>query len=132
MFKVTRDILFCYGHRLMGYSGKCRHPHGHNGRAEIEMTCKRVNDLGMVMDFDEIKKHIQTWIDENFDHKMILRKDDPLVATLKKMGEPVYLFEDNPTAENIAKEVFKIAKGKGLPVTRVTVWETDKSSATYY
>ena len=131
MFKVTREIPFCYGHRLMEYSGKCRHPHGHNGRAEIEMAAERLSPLGMVMDFDEIKKHLQTWIDENFDHKMILRKDDPLVATLQQMKEPIYLFEDNPTAENIAKEIYRIAKEKGLPVIRVTVWETEKSAATY-
>ena len=28
MYKVTREIHFCYGHRLLNYDGKCRHLHG--------------------------------------------------------------------------------------------------------
>ena len=35
MFRVSQNIEFCYGHRLLNYSGKCRHLHGHNGRAVI-------------------------------------------------------------------------------------------------
>ena len=35
MFRVTRQIDFCYGHRLLNYEGKCRYLHGHNGRAVI-------------------------------------------------------------------------------------------------
>jgi 6-pyruvoyltetrahydropterin/6-carboxytetrahydropterin synthase len=105
MFHVTREIAFCYGHRLMNYAGKCRHPHGHNGRAEITLSSDRLNELGMVRDFDDIKTHVQSWIDKNFDHQMILRKDDPLVDVLKTWGEPYYLLDDNPTAENIAREI---------------------------
>ena len=32
MFRATKEIHFCFGHRLMNYVGKCRHLHGHNGR----------------------------------------------------------------------------------------------------
>ena len=131
MFKVTREIHFCYGHRLMDYAGKCRHPHGHNGRVEVELSASQLDKQGMVMDFEEIKKRLQSWIDENLDHQMLLRKDDPLMDVLKKMKEPYYLLDDNPTAENIAREIFMVAKKKGLPVTRVTLWETEKSYATY-
>lgn len=131
MFKVTREIHFCYGHRLMDYAGKCRHPHGHNGRAEVELTARRLDRRGMVMDFEEIKKHLQVWIDENLDHQMLLRRDDPLVTVLRRMREPVYLLDDNPTAENIAREIYRVAKKKRLPVTQVILWETEKSFATY-
>ena len=37
MYRVTREIDFCYGHRLLNYEGKCRHLHGHNGRAVITL-----------------------------------------------------------------------------------------------
>jgi 6-pyruvoyltetrahydropterin/6-carboxytetrahydropterin synthase len=131
MYKVTRQIHFCYGHRLMDYAGKCRHPHGHNGLAEVEISARKLDRRGMVMDFEEIKRHLQVWIDENLDHQMILRKDDPLLEIFGKLGEPVYRLSDNPTAENIAREIFRVAKKKGLPVTRVTLWETEKSFATY-
>ena len=65
MYTIMREIHFCYGHRLMNYKGKCRHPHGHNGRVEIELTRPQLDKLGMVMDFEEIKKHLQKWIDEH-------------------------------------------------------------------
>lgn len=131
MFRITLEIHFCYGHRLMDYRGKCGHPHGHNGLVEIELSSAKLDRQGMVMDFEVIKKRVQTWIDEALDHRMILRRDDPLAAFLKKSGEPVYVMKDNPTAENIAKEIYGVARAKALPVTRVTVWETPKSCATY-
>ena len=131
MFTVTREIHFCYGHRLLNYAGKCRHPHGHNGRAQVELGSPRLNRLGMVMDFEDIKERLQRWMDENLDHRMILNRRDPLVAVFRKMGEPFYLLDGNPTAENIAREIFRVARRRGLPVKRVTVWETEKSSAGY-
>jgi 6-pyruvoyltetrahydropterin/6-carboxytetrahydropterin synthase len=131
MFKVVREMHFCYGHRLRDYSGKCRHPHGHNGKAEIELSSHSLDARGMVMDFDDIKRTLQTWIDQNFDHQMLLRRDDPLVKVFRDMNEPVYLMDANPTSENIAREIFLAGKSQKLPITRVTVWETDKSFATY-
>jgi 6-pyruvoyltetrahydropterin/6-carboxytetrahydropterin synthase len=62
---------------------------------------------------------------------MILRRDDPLVKALETLGEPMYLVESNPTVERIARLVFDISREQGLPVTRVTVWETPSSWATY-
>jgi 6-pyruvoyltetrahydropterin/6-carboxytetrahydropterin synthase len=115
----------------MDYEGKCRHPHGHNGRVEVELSARSLDRRGMVMDFEEIKTHLQAWIDEHLDHQMLLRKDDPLAKVLRDLGEPVYLFKDNPTAESIAKEIFRAARAKKLPVARVTLWETPKSSANY-
>ena len=79
MFNVTKVIHFCYGHRLLNYDGKCRYLHGHNGRVEIELSSKRLDRLGMVRDFTEIKREIQTWIDRHLDHKMILCRRDPVL-----------------------------------------------------
>ena len=50
---------------------------------------------------------------------------------LRNMGEPVYTLDSNPTAERIAQLIFDVARDQGLPVARVTVWETPTSSATY-
>jgi 6-pyruvoyltetrahydropterin/6-carboxytetrahydropterin synthase len=131
MFRVSREIDFCYGHRLMNYVGKCRHLHGHNGRALITFEAGGLDDRGMVLDFGEIKAMLSRWIDDNLDHRMILRRDDPAVAVLQQLGEPMYLLDVNPTAENIAKLIFDTAAAQGLPVVEVRLWETPRCFATY-
>lgn len=131
MFRVTREISFCYGHRLLNYDGKCRHLHGHNGRAVITMSSSRLDDLGMVMDFGLLKKVVGGWIDDQLDHRMLLHRKDPVREYLQSLGEPIFLMDVNPTAENIAKLIFDFARSKGFPVDEVKLWETDSCYATY-
>jgi 6-pyruvoyltetrahydropterin/6-carboxytetrahydropterin synthase len=131
MFQVTKEIRFCYGHRLLHYEGKCRHLHGHNGRAVITLAAAALDPRGMVMDFSEIKRVVGAWIDAHLDHRMILHKDDPVLPALKQQGEPVYLVDVNPTAENIAKLIYDFALNQSFPVIEVTLWETDDSYAVY-
>jgi 6-pyruvoyltetrahydropterin/6-carboxytetrahydropterin synthase len=131
MFRVSREIDFCYGHRLLHYEGKCRHLHGHNGRAIITIETESLDGKGMVIDFNEIKRRINTWIDEHIDHRMILHRKDPIVPMLKKLGEPMYLLDVNPTAENIAKLIADTAREQGVPVVEVRLWETPHCYATY-
>jgi 6-pyruvoyltetrahydropterin/6-carboxytetrahydropterin synthase len=85
----------------------------------------------MVADFNDIKRIVKTWVDRELDHKMILRRDDPLVQALQALGEPMYLVDSNPTVERIARLIYDISREQGLPVSRVTVWETPTSWATY-
>ena len=131
MFRVTREIRFCYGHRLLNYDGKCKHLHGHNGKAVIVLETPALDPLGMVVDFTQIKEKVGTWIDVTLDHQMILHRDDPALPFLQKQGEPVYVVDVNPTAENIAKLIFDRVKAQGFPVIEVTLWETESSFATY-
>src|SRR5437868_7917555 len=119
MFRVTREIRFCYGHRLLNYDGKCRHLHGHNGRAVIVLEAPRLDGLGMVVDFSRIKSVISSWINETLDHKMILHKDDPVLPYLRQHNEPVFTLDVNPTAENIAKLIGDYTASQGLPVVEV-------------
>src|SRR5687768_3803563 len=120
MYSVTKKIEFCYGHRLLDYDGICKHPHGHNAVAEIEVRTGSLDN-----------RNVKGWIDETIDHQMVLRRDDPLVAPLQALGEPMFLVDSNPTVEHIAKVIFDHAAGAGLPVVRVTVWETPTSFASY-
>ena len=131
MYTVTKHIPFCYGHRLLNYEGKCRHLHGHNGRVEIELSARQLDRRGMVVDFDEIKQTLKTWIDESLDHKMLLCTDDPILKVLQDLGEPCYPMEENPTAENIAKLIFEYAASRKFPVSEVRLWETETSYAAY-
>ena len=131
MYSVTKRIEFCYGHRLLDYEGICRHPHGHNAVAEVEIRSDTLDPRNMVVDFNDIKRLVKGWIDRELDHKMILRRDDPLARSLADLGEPVFLLDSNPTAERIAQLLFDIGREHGLPVARVTLWETPTSWATY-
>ncbi|MGL6195993.1 MAG: 6-pyruvoyl trahydropterin synthase family protein [Thermoguttaceae bacterium] len=129
MFTVSREFTFCYGHRLPDYNGKCANIHGHNGKVEILLESESLDSQGMVVDFSELKDKIGHWLEETLDHKLILRNDDPLVAVLQQMEEPIFLMENSPTAENLAKLVYNHAKLLGLPIKSVRFWETEKCRA---
>ena len=116
MFRVTKEIHFCYGHRLLNYNGKCRNLHGHNGRAVVTLEAPALDRLGMVVDFTEIKRVLGRWIDDVLDHRMLLHRDDPIIPELRSQGEPFVELDVNPTAENIARLIFEYAAGHGLPV----------------
>jgi len=131
MYLVTKRIEFCYGHRLLDYDGVCKHPHGHNAVAEIDVRTDRLDARNMVADFSDIKRLVKGWIDRELDHKMILRHDDPLVVPLKELGEPMYLLESNPTVERIARLIFEKTAELGFHVVSVRVWETPSSFAAY-
>ena len=131
MYHVTKRIDFCYGHRLLDYDGICKHPHGHNAVVEIDVRTDQLDRRNMVADFGDIKRLVKGWIDRELDHKMILRRDDPLVRPLQDLGEPIYLLDSNPTVERIAKLIFDQARQLGLAVESVRVWETPTSVATY-
>jgi 6-pyruvoyltetrahydropterin/6-carboxytetrahydropterin synthase len=131
MFRVTREIDFCYGHRLLNYEGKCRHLHGHNGRVWITIEAADLDARGMVRDFSEIKHAVSRWIEEQLDHRMILRRDDPAIRLLEELGEPCYVMDLNPTAENIAKLIYDYVAALGFPVVEVRLWETPRCFATY-
>ncbi len=131
MYKVTKHIDFCYGHRLLNYEGQCRHLHGHNGRIEVDIESDKLDARGMVVDFSDIKRVLKAWIDETLDHRMLLNKADPLVPVLQQRGELHYIMDENPTAESIAKLIFNHARSQGLPVVEIRLWETPTSYATY-
>ena len=129
--KVTKEIHFCYGHRLLNYRGKCKDLHGHNGKVEIEVSSQSLDRRGMVVDFGDINRIVKEWIDQVLDHKLLLAREDPLVPVLLNLNEPLFLMDTNPTAENIAKLIYEYAHSQGLAVTEVRLWETATSFATY-
>src|SRR5258707_12827154 len=131
MYSVTREISFCYGHRLLDYEGKCRHLHGHNGKAVITLAANGLDQLGMVLDFSRLKRVVGGWIDDALDHKMLLHKDDPMLPFLQAKCEPVFVLEVNPTAENIPRLIFDYTEQQGFPVVEVRLLETDTCYASY-
>jgi 6-pyruvoyltetrahydropterin/6-carboxytetrahydropterin synthase len=131
MYRVSKEIWFCYGHRLLNYNGKCANLHGHNGKAVITVETASLDELGMVVDFSLMKQRIGKWIDDVLDHKMLLNVADPIIPELPRLGEPYVPCDFNPTAENLAKMIYDHAIEQGFPVVDVTLWETENSYASY-
>jgi 6-pyruvoyltetrahydropterin/6-carboxytetrahydropterin synthase len=130
-FQVTKVIEFSYGHRLLNHDGKCRHLHGHNGLVEVDLDAEALDKMGMVIDFSVVNDVVKAWINENLDHRTLLRHDDPLTPLLQGAGEPLFTMDENPTAENIAKLIWTAARDAGLQVAEVRLWETSTSRAAY-
>ena len=131
MYTVTKIIHFCYGHRLLNYKGPCKHLHGHNAKVEIDVASETLDSLGMAADFSDIKDKIKTWIDQTLDHKLLLNVCDPIIPFLVETKEPHFIFEENPTAENIAKLIFDKARAMDFNVKQVRLWETPEACASY-
>jgi 6-pyruvoyltetrahydropterin/6-carboxytetrahydropterin synthase len=130
-YLVTKTIEFSYGHRLLEHNGKCRYLHGHNGILEVDIDAAELDAMGMVIDFARVSEVVKGWVDTNLDHRMLLCRADPLVEVLTRAGEPLYLMDDNPTAENIAGLVWHAARANGLNVSEIRLWETSTSRASY-
>ncbi|GAB6048120.1 6-pyruvoyl tetrahydropterin synthase family protein [Methyloparacoccus murrellii] len=131
MYTITKDVYFCYGHRLMAHPGKCRHLHGHSVKAAITVAAPALNEQGMVCDFADISAVAHRYIDTVLDHNLLLHRDDPLVPALEQAGERFLLLEEHPTAECLARMIYEEVKAQGLNVQRVSLWETTSACASY-
>lgn len=140
MISATRFHDFSAGHRVVGHEGKCIHFHGHNYRAHFTVVATGttpLDDCGRVLDFSVINTHLCHWLEDNWDHKMILWEDDPFSKMLDRWDSfGVCIVPFNPTAENMAKHLVEVVGPAQLRLTRcelvtVTMEETRKCSATY-
>lgn len=143
---VTRRLEIDAGHRLIGHAGKCRHLHGHRYVFELMISAELGAD-GMVLDFGTVKRVVGGWLDEHWDHGMILQDGDDLVDALgletvpivvtvagrdpeesnelrayRFVKEPkVFLLNRPPTAEVLAEELLHVASLLLHPVKVVSV-----------
>ncbi len=131
MYTITKEVFFCYGHRLMNHPGKCRNLHGHSVKASITIKAEQLNEQGMVCDFADIKECAEKFIDEQLDHNFLLHKDDAIIPLLKQQNERFLALDEHPTAEILAKMIFHHLKKTGFQVDKVTLWETESASACY-
>ncbi|MFW5872193.1 MAG: 6-pyruvoyl trahydropterin synthase family protein, partial [bacterium] len=77
MESCVRKIHFCYGHRVVKHENKCANLHGHNGVVWIHATpTKQKDQVGRIIDFSVLKQKVGGWIDEHWDHTMILWEQD--------------------------------------------------------
>ncbi len=134
---ITRYHDFSAGHRLPK-GGKSSRMHGHNYRVHWTVRAGHLNEDGMIVDFSSAMKIPAIWLEEHWDHKMLLWQDDPFRAYYDKLPKevfaPVYL-PCKPTTEELAAlllEIFQeLLNNHGVTVVSVHVEETRKCSATY-
>lgn len=138
MSKVTaiRYHDISCGHRVHGHEGKCRFLHGHNYRVHFECEAPELDAVGRVIDFSVIKEKLCEWLETNWDHHFLVWTEDPAAPKLLLIDTSIVLVPFNPTAENMAKhlvEVVGVAQlaGTGVTLTKVTIEETAKCSATF-
>ena len=105
---------------LNGHEGACKRMHGHNWKVEVEVCGNKLDNIGMVIDFKEIRNMTKGVVDQ-LDHRF-LNDLDPF----KKI---------NPTAENIAQYIYKelseVMNDKQIEVKSIKLWETEKSAVTF-
>lgn len=134
---ATRYHDFSYGHRVYGHESKCAHLHGHNGRVHFTVQADNgLDDIGRVLDFSVIKDRLCQWLEENWDHKMLVWIEDPIHVSLAVVDPTVVWVHFNPTAENMAKHLVEeigpaVLQGTGCKLIKVVFEETTKCCATF-
>lgn len=116
--KIVTD--FAAAHTLRGYPGACSRMHGHNWKVEVEVQASQLDDVGMGIDFKEIKQATRRITDE-LDHYYL--NDIPPFDRV------------NPTAENIASYIYQavseLINSERVTVKAVTLWETERACVRY-
>jgi 6-pyruvoyltetrahydropterin/6-carboxytetrahydropterin synthase len=120
MYTLAVEMKFASAHQLRGYMGKCENLHGHSWKVQISVTSQELNDIGLAIDFTELKRIMNEVV-------------GPLDHTCLNSVSP---FTDiNPSSENIARWIYNAMKerlvGYQVKMRSVTVWESETASATY-
>ena len=119
MYILSVETGFSAAHSLRDFPGKCSETHGHNWKVKVDIKCHKLDNFGMVMDFDELTEIVNEVV-KKLDHKN-LNEIDPFSFT-------------NPTSENIARYIYSEV-AENLPnyisVKSVQVWESDTTSVIY-
>lgn len=117
MFEVKIETHFSSAHHLLNYKGKCENPHGHNWKVEVYARGTELDKSNILIDFKVLKKEVNEIVDY-LDHK--------------DLNELEEFKGKSPSSEFIAKFIYQEAKKKIQQVSRVDVWETPTSRASYF
>ncbi|HEB83140.1 MAG TPA: 6-carboxytetrahydropterin synthase QueD [Gammaproteobacteria bacterium] len=111
---------FASAHTLRDYPGACSRMHGHNWKVELEAVASQLNEVGMAIDFKQMKQAANE-VGDQLDHRY-LNELEPFKHV-------------NPTAENIAawmyREISARINSDTVKVTALTLWETERACVRY-
>jgi len=133
---LTSRLTFDAAHRILGHPGKCAYLHGHTYHLEVTISAARLDALGMVMDFDDLRALVRKAVLQRWDHATLLSELDPLVSAISAVQaeapEKVVSFPQNPTAEILTREAWEAIR-QALPpdvsLLRVKIEETPTCSS---
>jgi len=121
VFEICVEAQFSAAHSLSGYQGNCAQMHGHNWIIEVFVKCRELNDIGIGIDFREIRQAIKNIIDD-LDHSCL--------------NEHPEFKDTNPSSENIARFLYRRLGEKinsaNVKVSKVKVSETRSAGAYYW
>jgi 6-pyruvoyltetrahydropterin/6-carboxytetrahydropterin synthase len=121
MYELKIITQFSAAHRLENFYGKCEALHGHNWKVEVFIQGNRLDEAGLLLDFGVVKAQTRQVLEE-IDHKYL--------------NELPAFRQQNPSSENLARYLFErlaeTLNRDGAKVSRVNVWESDTSCASYY
>jgi len=130
----ARRLEWDAAHRVLRHESKCASLHGHRYAAEIECAADELDFAGRVIDFGAIKQRVGAWIDQHWDHTTLVNRADVELLRFcegehERFGKRApYIFDGEPTAENIALELLRLSidllQGTGIRVVRVRIYET--------
>jgi 6-pyruvoyltetrahydropterin/6-carboxytetrahydropterin synthase len=119
-FEVMIERNFSSAHQLRGYRGKCENLHGHNYRIEIYARGRELDNIGLLIDFVELKAAADDVV-QYLDHQNI--------------NELSPFDELQPSAENLAKYILERLNSQvgdeRVQIFKVRCFETPTSVATY-
>lgn len=142
-FIKTELKRFSAAHRInKNYQGKCQYLHGHDYRLNVILAAEKLNDHDFVIDFDDIKKLLDGWVQTTFDHAtLVSEKDASLLDFLRQDQQRYYVVPGgvNTSVESLAKHIYErfceLLTASSLNPTAVVyaveLWESDKSGVIY-
>ena len=140
--RISKEFHFEMAHALYGYNGPCKNIHGHSYRLAVCVKGTVINNgddpkNGMVMDFSDLKKIVQSLVIDIFDHALLLNKNSPLkeVQLNKELFEKVIFVNYQPTCENLVLEIvsrIKTALPVHLSLHHLKLHETVSSYSEWY
>ena len=141
--QITRRLEFDAGHRIPNHASQCRHLHGHRYALEVTLagdiiTTDGLPELGMLMDYSEVKSVAREQLVDAWDHAFLVYRGDTVVLEFLQSlpGHRTVVLDVPPTAENLATIAFNILNpayrdtyGNHLHLERVRIYETPNNWA---
>lgn len=134
--RLTAEFTFDAAHRILGHPGKCAYLHGHTYHLEVTVSAERLDPLGMVIDFDDLRALVKKAVLDRWDHAALLWSEDPLAPAIERIQaeapEKVVRLSGNPTAEILTREAWQAIRlrlPQDVSLERVAIKETPACSS---